>query len=118
MRASIEVERLADLADAMGWDTVAELVELFIEASGQSVQTIATALAAGDLIIAGKEAHTLKGSSSNVGAVTLQAVCQTLLEACHHGDLAASRALIGRIEAATAAAVAPLRLAVSEQATA
>ena len=118
MRATIEVERLADLADAMGWDTVAELVELFIEASGQSVQAIATALAAGDLIVAGKEAHTLKGSSSNVGAVMVQAACQTLLEACHHGDLAASRALIGRIEAATAAAVAPLRLAVSEQATA
>jgi CheY-like chemotaxis protein len=115
---AIEVERLADLADAMGWDTVAELVELFIEASGQSVQAIATALAAGDLIVAGKEAHTLKGSSSNVGAVTVQAACQTLLEACHHDDLTASRALIGRIEAATAAAVAPLRLAVSEQATA
>ena len=62
----------------MGWDTVAELVELFIEASGQSVQAIGTALAAGDLIKAGKEAHTLKGSSSNVGAVTLQAVCQSL----------------------------------------
>jgi CheY-like chemotaxis protein len=115
---TIEVERLADLADAMGWDTVAELVELFIEASGQTVQAIGAALAAGDLIVAGKEAHTLKGSSSNVGAVMVQAACQTLLEACHHGDLAASRALIGRIEAATAAAVTPLRLAVSEQATA
>jgi HPt (histidine-containing phosphotransfer) domain-containing protein len=102
----------------MGWDTVAELVELFIEASGQSVQAIATALAAGNLIVAGKEAHTLKGSSSNVGAVMVQAACQTLLEACHHDDLAASRALIGRIEAATAAAVAPLRLAVREQAPA
>jgi signal transduction histidine kinase/DNA-binding response OmpR family regulator len=111
----IEVERLADLADAMGWDTVAELVELFIEASGQSVQTIGAALTAGDLIVAGKEAHTLKGSSSNVGAVTVQNVCQTLLEACHHGDLEASRALIGRIESSIAAAVAPLRLAVSEQ---
>jgi CheY-like chemotaxis protein len=115
---TIEVERLADLADAMGWDTVAELVELFIEASGQSVQAIATALAAGNLIVAGKEAHTLKGSSSNVGAVMVQAACQTLLEACHHDDLAASRALIGRIEAATAAAVVPLRLAVREQVTA
>jgi PAS domain S-box-containing protein len=116
--SAVEVERLADLADAMGWDTVAELVELFIEASGQSVQAIATALAAGNLIVAGKEAHTLKGSSSNVGAVMVQAACQTLLEACHHDDLAASRALIGRIEAATAAAVAPLRLAVREQAPA
>ncbi len=115
--SSVEVERLADLADAMGWDTVAELVELFIEASGQSVEAIGAALAAGDLIKAGKEAHTLKGSSSNVGAVTLQAVCQALLETCHHGDLAASRALIRPIETATAAAVAPLRLAVSEQAT-
>ena len=115
--SSVEVERLADLADAMGWDTVAELVELFIEASGQSVEAICAALAAGDLIKAGKEAHTLKGSSSNVGAVTLQAVCQALLETCHHGDLAASRALIRPIETATAAAVAPLRLAVSEQAT-
>jgi len=85
--ATIEVERLADLADAMGWDTVAELVELFIEASSQSVQSICAALVAGDLIVAGKEAHTLKVSSSNVGAVTLQAVCQTLLEACHGGDL-------------------------------
>ncbi len=50
----IEVERLADLADAMGWDTVAELVELFIEASGQSVQAICAALAAGDLIVGGQ----------------------------------------------------------------
>ena len=115
--SNVEVERLADLADAMGWDTVAELVELFIEASGQSVEAIGAALAAGDLVKAGKEAHTLKGSSSNVGAVTLQAVCQALLEACHHGDLSASRALIRPIETATAAAVAPLRLAVSEQAT-
>ena len=94
--SAIEVERLADLADAMGWDTVAELVELFIEASGQSVQAICAALAAGDLIAAGKEAHTLKGSSSNVGAVTLQAVCQSLLEACHGDELAAAAPLSSR----------------------
>ena len=102
----------------MGWDTVAELVELFIEASGQSVQVSARRLPPENLIAAGKEAHTLKGSSSNVGAVTVQAVCQTLLEACHGGDFDASQALIGRIETATAAAVAPLRHAVSEQGTA
>jgi CheY-like chemotaxis protein len=114
----VEIERLADLADAMGWDTVAELVELFIEASGQSVTAICAALAAGDLVRAGKEAHTLKGSSSNVGAVTVQAVCQALLEACHHDDLAAARSLSMPVATATAAAVAPLRAATADQVTA
>jgi two-component system, sensor histidine kinase and response regulator len=115
---NIDVERLADLADAMGWDTVAELVELFIEASGQSVLAISQALAAGNLIAAGKEAHTLKGSSSNVGVMALHNLCQHLVEACHGGDLAAAHALVERIDAATAAAASPLRRVIEEQVTA
>ena len=111
---NIDVERLADLADAMGWDTVAELVELFIEASGQSVLAISQAIAAGNLIAAGKEAHTLKGSSSNVGVMAVHNSCQSC------GSLPWRRTgrpagWVERIEAAATAAAAPLRRVIEEQ---
>ncbi|WP_158046991.1 response regulator [Skermanella pratensis] len=108
----VDAERLADLADAMGWDTVSDLIDLFLEAGRETASAIRAALARGDLAAAGKEAHTLKGSSSNVGAVTVQAVAHHLLDVCHAGDGAAASALAERIDAALAAAEEPLRRAV------
>ncbi|UEM20026.1 response regulator [Skermanella mucosa] len=108
----VDAERLADLADAMGWDTVSDLIDLFLEAGREAASGIRAALARGDLAAAGKEAHTLKGSSSNVGAVTVQAIAHHLLDVCHAGDGAAASALAERIDAALAAAEEPLRRAV------
>ncbi|QQP88644.1 response regulator [Skermanella sp. TT6] len=108
----VDAERLADLADAMGWDTVADLIDLFLEAGREAASGIRAALARGDLAAAGKEAHTLKGSSSNVGAVTVQAIAHHLLDVCHAGDAATASALAERIDGALAAAEEPLRRAV------
>jgi HPt (histidine-containing phosphotransfer) domain-containing protein len=68
-------------------------------------------LAGNDLITAGKEAHTLKGSSSNVGAIGVEAVAHHMLDACHTGDTATAKDLVDRIDAALAAAERPLRQA-------
>ncbi|EWY38463.1 sensor histidine kinase [Skermanella stibiiresistens SB22] len=107
----IDTERLAELADAMGWDTVADLIDLFVEAGRDAAAGIRRALAGNDLVTAGKEAHTLKGSSSNVGAVGVEAVAHHMLDACHAGDTATAKDLVDRIDAALAAAERPLRQA-------
>jgi len=112
---AVDAERLADLADAMGWDTVADLVDLFVETGHHAVSEIRAALGARDLTKAGKEAHTLKGSSSNVGAVAVQAATHHLVEACYEGDEAAALSLIDRVDTAVTAAEEPLRRAVALQ---
>jgi two-component system sensor histidine kinase/response regulator len=82
-----------------------KLLRQFVEQQGDAPDRIAAALASGDLALAERLAHTLKGVTGNVGAKGLQAVAGALEKAI------AARAPAGESESArqrVAAALAPL----------
>jgi HPt (histidine-containing phosphotransfer) domain-containing protein len=64
-----------------------ELADVFLEDNDARALRLAEVLTAGDLPSAKREAHTLKGSSANVGASTLAAHAMRLEQACTTGDL-------------------------------
>jgi HPt (histidine-containing phosphotransfer) domain-containing protein len=55
-----------------------EIVGIYIEDTPQRLKDLKTSLAAGDIPLFTRTAHTIKGSSANVGAVALAAVAERL----------------------------------------
>lgn len=80
-------------------DIVAEVVELFLEDSPRRVAAIRAAAAARDPRQLGREAHGLKGSSANVGAVHLRSLCERLERLGKSGATEGADALATAVEA-------------------
>jgi signal transduction histidine kinase/DNA-binding response OmpR family regulator len=62
-----------------------DLLRRYREGQGDAVDRIREALAAGDLRLAGRLAHTLKGVSGNIGAAGVQAIAGEAEAAIGHG---------------------------------
>ncbi len=78
----IDLGQLEELRDVLA-DGFADLIDDFLASSGETVAAMTSAVAAGEGEIARKAAHSLKGSSRNVGASSLADLCQTLEELCN-----------------------------------
>jgi len=74
-------ERLRELEDACGPEVVAECISLFTVDSGMAVENLARALEDEDFDRAAAEAHKLKGSTANMGALGVSDICQELMSA-------------------------------------
>lgn len=72
------IEQLRFLEDEDQPNVVAELVALFLEHSPPKIKQIAEAIDAHDIPALKRAAHSLKGSSGNVGAQGMQKVCEQL----------------------------------------
>ncbi|NNE97992.1 MAG: response regulator [Pyrinomonadaceae bacterium] len=74
-------ERLRDLGESCGEEVTLECLELFVEDLPVSVTDLSFAVQSGDMDRIDKEAHKLKGSAANMGAVKLPKMCQDMCEA-------------------------------------
>lgn len=72
------IEQLRFLEDEDQPSVVAELVGLFLEHTPPKLQQMAEAIETGDVPLLRRAAHSLKGSSGNVGARGMQEICGTL----------------------------------------
>jgi len=72
------IEQLRFLEDEDQPNVVAELVALFVEHTPPKLAQLAEAIETHDLDALKRAAHSLKGSSANVGAQGMQRVCQQL----------------------------------------
>ena len=103
IRAEISLARFRELTAG---DTVFArgLAASFVDSAGKALAAITTGLAAGDFRLVERAAHTLVGSSANVGATRLQAVAVAMEESARKKDGAAvARSLDGaqgRLDAA------------------
>jgi HPt (histidine-containing phosphotransfer) domain-containing protein len=52
-------------------ETIQEIINLFLEAAPEQIEAISAALKTGDAAMVQRSAHSLKGASSNVGAIKL-----------------------------------------------
>ena len=78
---------------------LSELMVMFRDDVTSGLSSMRKAVEGGDASSVEKTAHTLKGSSGNLGATRLAAVCAELERVGASGDLAPAPALIDRLEA-------------------
>ncbi|MCK5795942.1 MAG: Hpt domain-containing protein [Deltaproteobacteria bacterium] len=74
-----ELLRLRELEIELGADVILELVDLFLEDGDKQIIALGAALKAADGETLRRDAHSLKGSSSNLGFKTLSG-CAAALE--------------------------------------
>ncbi len=95
---------------ALGGDgLVRQMVSIFIDHSAGRIDALRSALDAGDLDGAAGAAHTLKGSSRQLGLTEMAEACLALEQACKGGDASASQTLATAVHESYAAAAALLR---------
>lgn len=97
---------------ALGGDgLVRQMVSVFIEHSAGRIDALRSALDAGDLAGAAGAAHTLKGSSRQLGLSEMADACLALEQACKGGDGSAAQTLAAAVHDSYTAAAALLRAA-------
>jgi CheY-like chemotaxis protein/anti-sigma regulatory factor (Ser/Thr protein kinase) len=85
------------------------LVETFIQSGEKCLRDIDTGLARGDLKLAARAAHSLVGSSANIGASRVESVAVSMEEAAGRTDAGAVRDLLPALRARFKAARDALR---------
>ncbi len=90
------IEDLKSLDQGDGASIITELGRMFLDAAPLQIQVIRKAAESGDLRQVRSEAHSLKSSAGNLGALRLSAVCQSLE---HEMDARLVAKWVGELEA-------------------
>jgi HPt (histidine-containing phosphotransfer) domain-containing protein len=72
------IDSLRELNPGDGGEFLREIVAIYVEDTPNRIADLKKSLAAGDLASFTRAAHTIKGSSSNVGAAVLRGVAERL----------------------------------------
>ena len=86
-----------------------DLIHMFLDDSPSKVKAVEQGLKSGDFEKAERAAHSLKGSSGNLGATLVQEVCDQLQATTHNRELDASMLLAPELARQYACAEAALR---------
>lgn len=96
-RSHLDEEALAELQDVME-NEFDVLIHTFISDSAERVAALRAALEAGDADALAKTAHSFKGSSINIGAPRLGALCMEVEQAGRASQLADADSILLRVE--------------------
>jgi HPt (histidine-containing phosphotransfer) domain-containing protein len=91
------VEELLSFSDDGDPELLLDLIQMFLEDGPSKVAAVQEGLAAGDFDKAERAAHSLKGSSGNLGAQMLQQVCEEMQVATRQHRLEESRRLVSQL---------------------
>lgn len=103
------VEELLSFSDDGDPELLLDLIQMFLDDGPSKVTAVMEGLAAGDFEKMERAAHSLKGSSGNLGAKLLQDTCELMLIATRNHRLEESRQLTGTLSARYAEAAAALQ---------
>jgi HPt (histidine-containing phosphotransfer) domain-containing protein len=81
------VESLRQLTPPGEPDVLAEIFNLFLDEVPKRIDVLRSAVKSGDAAKVQRAAHSLKGSSGNIGARAMHDVCRQLDERAKDGDL-------------------------------
>ena len=93
------IATLLEMVDEEDPDFCRNLVEIFVSDATTLLDTLHTAAASGDAALLACTAHTLKGSSSNIGAVKIAALCLELQTQGEAGNIEAATHHVERLVA-------------------
>jgi HPt (histidine-containing phosphotransfer) domain-containing protein len=101
------IERLREMGRGLGWEVPRRIIELYLGDAPARVAELWRAHSAADSRALGEAAHSLKGSSANLGASSLAELCHNLeqesgdaVAAVGEAKLRAVEAEYGKVEAA------------------
>jgi len=109
---TIDPDAIAGLRELNPGDSgefLREIVGIYIEDTPKRIDEMRRSLAAGDAASFTRAAHTIKGSSANVGAQVLRALAERLERISRADGLGAVAPLIAECDAEFARAAAELR---------
>jgi HPt (histidine-containing phosphotransfer) domain-containing protein len=86
-----------------------EIIGIYVEDTPRRLQDLKTSLAAGDAALFTRAAHTIKGSSANVGAVILTGVAERLEAVARKDGLGGVAGLVAECEKELERVAAELR---------
>jgi HPt (histidine-containing phosphotransfer) domain-containing protein len=92
------VEELLSLSDEGDPELLLDLIQLFLADGPSKLESIVAGLQSGDLDRMERAAHSLKGSSGNLGARRLQAACERMQVASRSRDLELARDLAALVQ--------------------
>jgi HPt (histidine-containing phosphotransfer) domain-containing protein len=92
-----------------GGEFLREILGIYIEDTPKRLEELRKTLAAGDAAGLARAAHTIKGSSSNVGAAALRAAAERLEHLVRGEGLGGAAPLVAECEAQFALALAELK---------
>jgi HPt (histidine-containing phosphotransfer) domain-containing protein len=93
------IANLRDLNPGDGGEFLREIIGIYIEDTPKRLADLRTCLASGDVPTFTRAAHTVKGSSANVGALALKAIAERLELVSRKDGLGAVGTLIEDCEA-------------------
>jgi HPt (histidine-containing phosphotransfer) domain-containing protein len=88
-----------DWIDDYGEEFLVELIDVYLDDTPMRLAQLLQALDGGDAETMTREAHTVKSSSANVGAMTLSALAQQVEFASRNGRTDSVAAEVGRMAA-------------------
>jgi two-component system, sensor histidine kinase and response regulator len=94
----LDPEVLANLRDLGDAELLAELAGMFFDDASSRLEELRGAIGAGDAAGVERVAHTLKGSSGNMGATRMSAICAELQDVGGSGDLSRAAGLLEGLE--------------------
>ena len=92
-------DKAKDWIDDYGEDFLVELIDVYLDDTPVRLAQLRQALDGGDAETMTREAHTLKSSSANVGAMTLSALAQQVELAGRNGQTDSVAVEVGRMSA-------------------
>lgn len=95
----LNADTIEELKDLMG-DDYSLLVDMFVKDSAARILDIKDAILSGDPENVRRSAHGFKGSASNMGALNLAKLCNSLEELGRSGELSNAKQLASDIESA------------------
>ncbi|MBM4060827.1 MAG: Hpt domain-containing protein [Planctomycetes bacterium] len=103
------VEELLSFSDDGDPELLLDLIRMFLDDGPTKVRAVTEGLIAGDFDKMERAAHSLKGSSGNLGARLLQETCESMQVAARKHELQESRRLAAELVANYARAEQALR---------
>jgi histidine phosphotransfer protein HptB len=97
IHAVIDTLTFENLQDLMGADFVVELIDTYCEETGALVLQIQQALAACDTVVFGRLAHSIKSSSTSLGALEFSQQARELEMLAKAGDLSCAGPKVERL---------------------
>ncbi len=93
------IERLKEMGQALGFEVPRRILELFLGDAGTRLSDLRRALVRGDVSAFEQTAHSLKGSSANLGALAFAELCDDLEERGARRELAGAEERLANLEA-------------------
>ena len=93
------VESLRQLTPPGEPDVLGQILQLFLDEAPKRLDALRSAMASGDAGNVQRTAHSLKGSSGNIGAHAMYDVCRQLDDRAKSGNLAVLQPLVDSLSA-------------------